>query len=166
MVLHIGALRVASLTETGFCSLWCLSILFFIDSKIKFVYIVNLAIKDKESLYTEIFYISRGLVRLREDWMLYGGPGFLVVVWSTSPPPPPPRGDPPVSLRKVSFPVFVCVADRAYWPEREGGGGWGAKSYDREKTCSSINHSIFFGLEDNKVFVSRLQAEILLKVVV
>jgi hypothetical protein len=45
----------------------------------------------------------------------------------------------------VSFSVFLCHARQAYWRER-GGGGRGAKLYDREKASSPIKRSILFGL--------------------
>ncbi len=47
---------------------------------------------------------------------------------------------PPPSATCLSFSVFLCVADGAYW--RESGVGWGANSYDGEKAWYSINHSI------------------------
>ncbi len=34
----------------------------------------------------------------------------------------------------LSFSVFLCVAGRAYWKERGGGGGVGAKSYDERES--------------------------------
>ncbi len=40
----------------------------------------------------------------------------------------------------LSFSVFLCVAGQAYWRGGEGFGG--TKSYDGEKSWSSINHSV------------------------
>jgi hypothetical protein len=43
----------------------------------------------------------------------------------------------------LSFSDFLCVAGWPYWREwKGGGGGQGAKSYNREKAWLSINHSI------------------------
>ncbi len=42
----------------------------------------------------------------------------------------------------LSLPVFLCVADLAYWQERGGGG---VKLSDDEKAWSSSNHSILSG---------------------
>jgi hypothetical protein len=41
----------------------------------------------------------------------------------------------------VSFSVFLFVSGRVYWLGEGDGGRQGAKSYDREKVCHSINHS-------------------------
>ncbi len=52
---------------------------------------------------------------IREYWMIYRGPGFLAVV-SFGPPcptPPPPLSLPLASC--LSFSVFLCVADQAFW---------------------------------------------------
>jgi hypothetical protein len=68
--------------------------------------------------------------------MMYGGPGFLGVVWFASSPTsclPLPSA---ASCLPIS--VFLCVAGRTY---RRGRGG-GARSYDDEKAWSCINHSI------------------------
>jgi hypothetical protein len=43
----------------------------------------------------------------------------------------------------LSFSVFLCVAGRAYWREREGGG---AKAHERENACSSINHALLYAV--------------------
>ncbi len=68
--------------------------------------------------------------------MIYRWPGFLAVVrFSLSPTPPPLSRHQVVSV----FSVFLCVAGRAYWRERGGGG---PESYNDEKAWSSINHSI------------------------
>jgi hypothetical protein len=49
---------------------------------------------------------------------------------------------PPSPVSKSPFLVFLCVASRAYLRERVGRGGGAAKSFDDEKTWSSINHSM------------------------
>jgi hypothetical protein len=46
-----------------------------------------------------------------------------------------------------SFLVFLCVAGRAYYREREGVVGGGDKSYNVEKAWSSIIHSILSGFD-------------------
>ncbi len=66
--------------------------------------------------------------------MIYRGPGFLAVVWFIPPPLP--------SANCLSFSVFLCLAGRAYYRERGGGGERGAKSYNRKKAWPCINHSI------------------------
>jgi hypothetical protein len=53
--------------------------------------------------------------------MIYRGPGFLVV------------------------PGFGFMAALLTGQRREGGGR-GAESYDCKKACSSVNHSILFGI--------------------
>ncbi len=58
---------------------------------------------------------------------------------STPPPPCLP------SANCFSFSVFLCVA--AYSSERGEGAGGRAKSYDGEKSWSSINYQIHFGLQ-------------------
>jgi hypothetical protein len=70
--------------------------------------------------------------KFREYWMIYRGPGFLVVMGfgSLSNPSPPSQQDVFHTL-SVSF----CV---------RGGDGQGAKSYDREKAWPSIYHSNAF----------------------
>jgi len=85
--------------------------------------------------------------------MIYWGPSFLAVLWFGSTPTPHP---PLPSASYLSFSVFLCVAGRAHWPERgEGVHGRAAKSYEREKACSSINHSLgtlCFTLANNFMF--------------
>ncbi len=69
---------------------------------------------------------------------------FVAVPYEMAPPFHPP---PFPSAWCLSFSVFLCVADRAYWSERGrggGGGGRGAKSYDCEKVWSSKNHTILY----------------------
>ncbi len=64
-------------------------------------------------------------VHLREYWMIYRGPGFLVVEWfgsSPTTPPPPPSRQQLLSLSSV----FLCVACRDN------------RSYDYEKAWPSI----------------------------
>jgi hypothetical protein len=56
-----------------------------------------------------------------EYWMMYRGTGFLAVVWFGSSPIPSPLLP---SASCLSFSIFLCVAVRAYWREREGG-WWG-----------------------------------------
>ncbi len=56
-------------------------------------------------------------------WMILNDfrPGFLAVVWfGSSPAPFVPL---PSASCRLSFSVFLCVADRAYWRER-GATGW------------------------------------------
>ncbi len=66
--------------------------------------------------------------------MIYRGPGFLTVL-----PHPPFRQQPrPETHRKTE-------KERQVVPDN-GGGGQGAKSYDRIKAWPSMNHSIRFGL--------------------
>jgi hypothetical protein len=75
-----------------------------------------------------------------EYWMIYRGPGFLGAVWFDSSPTPYP---PLQSASCLSFPVILCVPNRAHWRERwVGGGGREAKSDDCEEVWPSINHSI------------------------
>ncbi len=72
----------------------------------------------------------------REYWMIRKGQTLLAVVWFDSYPTPFP---PLLSASCLSFSDFLCIAGQAYW--RKGGGG-GAKSSEREKAWSFINHSI------------------------
>ncbi len=77
----------------------------------------------------------------RDYWTIYRGPGFLAVVrldWLL-PYPSPLSSQQVVSLFQSSW-----VAYRAYWWERGMGGGARYKSYDSEKSWSSINHAILF----------------------
>jgi hypothetical protein len=73
--------------------------------------------------------------------MIYRGQGFLAVKWFGSSPPPSPS---PVSKMSL-FLIFLCVAGRDNLRERMGGGGRGARSYDREKAWPSTNNSILSG---------------------
>ncbi len=63
----------------------------------------------------------------REYWMIYRGSGFLAYIWFGSP-------SPHFCQQDVSP---VCR-----WSGGGGGSGGGTKSYDGEKACPSINHSI------------------------
>ncbi len=80
-----------------------------------------------------------GSLSLREYWMFYWGPGFLQS-YDSAPCPPP-----VVSLSQSVSPCW------AYWRKRGARGGWGAKSYDREKAWSSVNHSILSGITKHLV---------------
>jgi hypothetical protein len=82
------------------------------------------------------------LVLPREYWMIYRGPGFLAIEWFGSSPVPLPLLQ---SASCLSFSVFLYVAGRAYWRERRGSCGRGAKSYAREKTLPSMYYSILSG---------------------
>jgi hypothetical protein len=88
------------------------------------------------AFYAAIF-VTRG------HWMIYRGLGFLAVEGFGSSPPPPPSLP---SASCISFSVLLCVVSRAYWRERGGGDGGGAKSYYGRKDWSSINHSILSGI--------------------
>ncbi len=82
----------------------------------------------------------------REYWMIYGGPGFLVVVWSGSTPLQPPPLRFPVSKLSLlhSLPVYRWSSLLTGEVGGKGGGG-GAKSYDHMKAWPSLYHSIFSG---------------------
>ncbi len=79
----------------------------------------------------------------RDYWMNFWGPGFLAVIlfcfW--------PIFLPPFPVRKLSLFLSLPVCHRwSLLSEEAGGGGeGGAKSYDREKAWSSINHPILSG---------------------
>jgi hypothetical protein len=71
--------------------------------------------------------------------MIYGGPGFLcvILIWFL-----------PLScLQVASFSQSSCFSPvkLSYGGEEGGEGVERAKSYDREKAWSSINHSILSG---------------------
>jgi hypothetical protein len=66
----------------------------------------------------------------REYWMIYGAPGFLLVVWFGSMPTPFSLSSQQVS----SFSVFLCDASR-----QSPGGGRGAESHDCKTAWPSIN---------------------------
>jgi hypothetical protein len=80
------------------------------------------------------------LVHLWEYWLMYRGPGFLVVVLFGSQPTPPALS----CQQVVALSQSSCVSP-AKLADGEGGGG-GAKSYDGRKAWSSIKYSI---LSDN-----------------
>ncbi len=71
--------------------------------------------------------------------MIYRGPGSIAVVYDSAPPRPPSS---PLSRQLVVFLFqFSCVSlvklsdERGGWG---GGGGRGAKSYDREKALAPL----------------------------
>ncbi len=80
----------------------------------------------------------------REYWIIYRGLDFLAVVWFGCSPTP-------LSRQQVfSLSQSSCVSPVKLTDGR-GGGGWGrdgrgAKSYDREKACHSVNYSILRGV--------------------
>ncbi len=86
---------------------------------------------------------SSQMVLLGEYWMIYRRPGFLAFVWFGSSPTPSPLP----SASRISFSVFLCVADSPVelTDGRGGGGGGGAKLHDSEKALSTIYHSILSG---------------------
>ncbi len=63
-----------------------------------------------------------------------------------SAPRPPPSPPSPVS-RCLSFSSFLCHVSPVDLTDGRGGSGRGAKSYDREKAWTSINHSILSDLQ-------------------
>ncbi len=71
----------------------------------------------------------------REYWMIYGGPGFLAVVWFGSTPPSP-----------LSNLDRKTEKERQLAEERGWEVGEGAKSYNGENAWSSIYHSIIHTL--------------------
>ncbi len=89
------------------------------------------------------FYtVAHMMVHSREYWLIYRGPGFLVVVWfgfSAIPSPPP-----LVSKFSLLLSLPECRLLSLELTEMRGGGeggGGGAKSYYGEKAWSYINHS-------------------------
>ncbi len=83
------------------------------------------------SLYLHSFYVSP-----REYWMIYGGPGFLAVLWFGS----PPTHFPPSPVSILSFFLSLSVSRLSSFLTE---GGWlGTDSYDRENAWASTNHSI------------------------
>ncbi len=92
-----------------------------------FFSVISIACSSAWRLETESPRVTR-----REYWMTYRGPGFLAVVRFGSSPTSS------VSLPiAICLSVFLCFVDRAYWQERGGGDGEGAKSYGGEKAWSS-----------------------------
>ncbi len=76
--------------------------------------------------------------RPKEYWMIYRGPGFLVVKSFGSSPTCSPHY--PVSKLSIFLSLPVCRRSSIVtWDG--GGGGGGAKSCDRQKAWSSIYHS-------------------------
>ncbi len=90
-------------------------------------------------------YLSGSIICSREQlWMIYRGPGFLVVLWFGS---SPNRATPfPLSPQQARPAIHRNTEKERQLAVGRGGGGWGAETYDRTKAWSSINHSIFFGL--------------------
>ncbi len=78
-----------------------------------------------------------------QNWMIYGGPGFLAVVWFGSSPTPPP----PPSVSSTRKTGRLRRTGRLRKSENllkgeGGGGGRGSESCDHEKAWSSINHAV------------------------
>jgi hypothetical protein len=71
----------------------------------------------------------------REYWTIYGGPGFLAVIWFGSTPTLSPL---PTSVSWVGETHEVCDRESTCWRER----GEGTESYDPKKAWPSIKHSI------------------------
>jgi hypothetical protein len=85
-------------------------------------------------------FILSFMVRVRESFVNYRGPGFLAVVWFVSLPPP-------FSRQKVG-PWTLDIGRLRKRDNLLTGEGEGAKSCDGEKAWSSINHSIISGYSD------------------
>ncbi len=78
----------------------------------------------------------------REYWIIYRGQGFLAVIWFGSFAAPPP----PITVSKLDRRHTGRLRKRDNLLTGEGvGGGWGAESYNCQKTWSSVNHSILSG---------------------
>jgi hypothetical protein len=84
-----------------------------------------------------------GMAGVREDWMIYRGPGFLaIVLFSSMPNPSPPSL---VIMLSIFLSLPMCCRSRLL-AGKGGEGGRGAESYDRKKAWSSIiNRSILSG---------------------
>ncbi len=79
----------------------------------------------------------------REYWMIYRGPGFLAVVYDWL----LPQHLTPYPVSKLDQRHTGRLTKKVNLMTGEGGGsGGGAKSYDCEKTWSSINYSILSGI--------------------
>ncbi len=80
--------------------------------------------------------------------MIYKGQtcGRMIRVLAHPPPPPP-----PVSKLSLFLSLLVYRRSRFLTGEEEGSGGRGAKSYDREKAWSSINHSLLSAVQQMDV---------------
>ncbi len=109
---------------------------------------LNGFINDNTDSDTHHFYWNLSRVLTREYWMIYRGPGFLVVLWFDSSPTLP-------SASYLSFSVFLCVISRAYW----GGKGVGEKPIyrtERKPDPLPIKHSIFYGSADEQRHVKNV----------
>jgi hypothetical protein len=82
--------------------------------------------------------LRKCIYRPKEYWMIYRGPGFLVVKSFGS----SPTCSPYYPVSKVSIFLSLPVCRRSSIVTWDGGGGGGgAKSCDRQKAWSSIYHS-------------------------
>jgi hypothetical protein len=127
--------RIYAIVLTLFCNFW---------RWIRYNYF--LALPSAEDNLFSAFYIDIWIpcrtsiyhIRIsRECWMIYRGPGFLVVGWFDL----APRTLLPSLVSKLSlFLSLPCVSPVELTDGRGGKGGGGAKSYDGEKAWSSINH--------------------------
>ncbi len=81
--------------------------------------------------------------------IIHLGPGFHTFEWFGSGPPPP---APLSSVCSTGDTQEDWERETICWGEMGEGGGRGAKSYDRKKAWSSINHSILSVL-DNKIVI-------------
>jgi hypothetical protein len=86
--------------------------------------------------HTQVYLNLFVSIKSREDWIIYRGPSSLAVVWFGSTPSPFPHSP------DSKLPLPVCRWSRLL--AGEGGGGRGAKLFDRKKAWSSMNHSILF----------------------
>jgi len=82
--------------------------------------------------YTYIWMEEIYIRVYREYWMIWRVPGSSPTPLSPSP-----------ITSCLSFVVFRCVTDGAYWREKGACGGRGAISFDREKAWPSIHHPIY-----------------------
>ncbi len=83
--------------------------------------------------------ISTKYIPNREYWMIYIRPGFLVIVWFGS--SLTPLSPPLASASCLSSSVFQLTVGRG-----GGGGVWGAKAYDRERSLVLYKsfHSLWY----------------------
>ncbi len=76
---------------------------------------------NPNKLWHIIFRLAPYIVRSREYWMFYRGPGFLAVVWLGYSPTPSTLLQWAIC---ISFSVFLCVTSPVELTDERGGRGW------------------------------------------
>ncbi len=93
------------------------------------------------SNWPDCYPYSQVTITIREDSMIYRGPGFLAIIWIGSAPTPF-----PLSRQQVSLYLSLPVCSVELTDGRGGRGGHGAESYNSKKSWPSINRSILSDL--------------------